>query len=98
MLESVDDVLASDSRGDMGMEEPSGGIAVAISGKSEVRLKLGRCGVMLEEFPMGMGGISGSRGKLACAKPTARGGDRMELKRLLSGAVLLLSVLGLVNI
>ena len=47
------------------MEEPSLGIAVAISGNSEVRLKLERCGVMPEALVMGMGGISGSRGKLA---------------------------------
>lgn len=105
--ESAAEALPSDSRGDMGMaEEPSGGmVAVAISGKSEVRLKLGRCGAMAEGvFPMGKagGGISGSSGgKLAWAKPTARGGDKMELKRLLSGGgALLLSAHGaeLVNI
>lgn len=35
-------VLVKDSRGDMGMAEPSGGSAVAISGNKEVRLKLER--------------------------------------------------------
>lgn len=53
---------------------------------------------MPEEFAIGIGVISVRSGKLACAKPTGRGGERIEPKRLLSGALPLLSVLGLVNI
>lgn len=37
--ESADEVLERDSRGDMGMDEPSVGMPVAISGNNEVRLK-----------------------------------------------------------
>lgn len=40
LLESADDVLVRDSMGDICMDELSGGMPVAISGKSEVRLKL----------------------------------------------------------
>lgn len=98
LLESPDEVLERDSRGDMGMVEPSVGMAAAISGKREVRLKLDRWGVMPEELLMGRVDMSESKGKLAWANPTGRGGERMEPKRLLRGAVLALSVLGLVNI
>ena len=38
--ESADEVLERDSRGDIGMAEPSVGMPVAISGNREVRLKL----------------------------------------------------------
>lgn len=96
--ESAEELLERDSKGDIGMAEPSGCIAVAISGNSEVRLKLDRCGVMPEGLLMDIGGMSESRGKLAWANPTERGGDRIEPKRLLRGAELLLSALGLVNI
>lgn len=98
MLESADEVLERDSRGDMGMAEPSVGMPVAISGNSDVRLKLEMCGVIPDEFAMGMGGMSGSKGKLACPNPTGRGGERMEPKRLFRGGALPLSALGLVNI
>lgn len=40
LFESEEVVLARDNKGDIGIEEPSGGIAVAISGNKEVRLKL----------------------------------------------------------
>ena len=96
--ESLDEVLDRDRRGDMGMDEPSEGIAAAISGNRDVRLKLDRWAVMPEELVMGMGGMSGSKGKLAWANPTGRGGERMEPKRLLRGAALALSAPGLVNI
>lgn len=98
MPESAADVLERDSRGDIGMAEPSVGMPVAISGNREVRLKLDMCGVIPEELAIGIGGISGSRGKLAWPKPTGRGGERIEPKRLLSGGALPLSALGLVNI
>lgn len=51
-----------------------------------------------DELAMGIGGMSGSKGKLAWPKPTGRGGERIEPKRLLSGGALPLSALGLVNI
>lgn len=55
-----------DSRGDMGMAEPSGAMPVAISGNSDVRLKLDMCGVIPEELAIGaIGVMSGSKGKLA---------------------------------
>lgn len=38
--ESAAEVLERDRSGDMGMDEPSVGMPVAISGNSEVRLKL----------------------------------------------------------
>lgn len=38
--ESAAEVLESESRGDIGMAEPSVGMPVAISGNREVRLKL----------------------------------------------------------
>lgn len=62
LLESEEEVFASDSNGDIGIEEPSGGIAEAISGKREVRLKLGKWGVMPDEFVIGIGAISVSSG------------------------------------
>lgn len=40
LFESDEVVFARDNNGDMGIEEPSGGIAVAISGNKEVKLKL----------------------------------------------------------
>lgn len=61
LLESEEEVFAS-SKGDIGIEEPSGGIAEAISGNREVRLKLDKWGVMPEEFAMGIGVISVSSG------------------------------------
>lgn len=96
--ESAAEVLERDSRGDIGMAEPSVGMPVAISGNSEVRLKLDMWGVIPDELAMGMGGMSGSKGKLGWPKPTGRGGERIEPKRLLSGGALPLSALGLVNI
>lgn len=64
--ESADEVLDRDSRGDMGMAEPSGGMPVDISGNREVKLKLDMCGVIPDELAIGgIGGISGSKGKLA---------------------------------
>lgn len=48
------------------MAEPSGAIPVAISGNSDVRLKLDMCGVIPEELAIGgIGVMSGSKGKLA---------------------------------
>lgn len=77
-----------ESKGDTA--EPSGGRAVAISGKREVRLKLDRW----DGLAMCIGGISGSRGNVVWEKPTGRGGDNMEPNLLLLG----FSVLGLGNI
>lgn len=81
-----------DSKGDMA--EPSAGRAVAISGKRDVKLKLDKC----DGLAMCIGGISGSRGNVVWEKPTGRGGDNMEPKRLFRPVVLVFSVLGLGNI
>ena len=96
--ESLDEVLDRDRRGDMGMDEPSEGIAAAISGNRDVRLKLDRWAVMPEELVMGMGGMSGSKGKLAWANSTGGGGERMEPTRSLSGAARDWSAAGMVHI
>lgn len=81
-----------DSKGDMA--DPSGGRAVAISGKRDVKLKLDRC----EVLAMCIGGMSGRRGNVVWEKPTGRGGDNMEPNRLFRPVLLVFSVLGLANI
>lgn len=53
---------------------------------------------MPEVLAIAIEDMSGSRGKLGCPKPTGRGGDRMEPKRLFRPPLLAFSVLGLVNI